>query len=1065
MDNRKISQLVRNQLPDHIRTDHPKFVTFLEKYYEWLEVDGGVLKEGDSLRYSFDIDTASDKYIDRLIENLMPYFPRGMVADKKLFLKKINEFYSRKGSEESLRFAFRAFFNEEIDVYYPKQDILKVSDGKWILPLALRVATNDVNILNIEKTLLTGEISKATALVERVVKSVDRQLGIEYNEVYISNIERYFQTGEDVRATYKNELGIDVTVKGRIVGALSEIKINPDHRGLYYVGYDATIGYNGDPVTIVGGLNPTANSPIGAVATVGETTKGSVTNINVIDGGFGFRDPKNIVESTEVDFSGGFGLSTLAQIAEAKADISLLDLSTYRTLNVTSTQIETISGNTILSIDPANNTIISNVSTYQSLNVYPISLITLTGQGGGYREKPQLDVYSFYNESLSHTLIGSSTNPVPFSIISGTSTLISGNSSVLIATTYSIEKDSLIRIQDSTGKLNDIARVVSATDDRIIIDKQFPVTATGLKVYKILKNELRNLGSLGRISIVNGGSNYSVGDTLIFTGGSGYGANGVVSEIYSSNSGIKAVNIVNHSTNAYVRGGEGYSMSALPNVTVSSANGSGAKLVATEILGDGEKVELSTSRIGAISKLRISSYGYDYINVPTISLRNMDVYISNVTPGKIFTSNTKIYQGSTNTSPTFVAYVDKHDLNSGILRLFNYSGSFSNTSTIKTDDNLVNCNVLSHVVYGDGKAKATARFENGLIRLPGIYVNTDGHISSDKYVQDSEKYHNYSYIINTSKDYNYFKQPFKEVFHPIGMKTFINKVHTDKIDFTTNTNTTIEIVKPFAYTFNISNGSNTIISTNTSINLTNYINVGDTLILTGLNRVISGTANIGQNSNNIVGTSCNYIADLNDDDLIVLSSNPNDLSNTNLVITSDTTTSRANTNDITVEFTRDFIHYCTGQYVPAHFKTFIEQKIDGRHIGDVTNKGFISIIDAYYASAYEQNMSIDSFYESWIKNKIIPYLESNIIYSAYLVNRPIAIVRYNQYFVSDTVIVNKENVLSLGSISPITANNLKIKVFYTDLVKVKNVSSSQIIVDHKMNGNSNNIPIIIRKPI
>ena len=107
---------------------------------------------------------------------------------------------------------------------------MKASDGKWVLPLALRVDTNDNNIYNIEKTLITGQTSKATALVEKVTRSVDRQLGISYVELYISNVDKSFSTGETVTAIYNNGT-TDITVTGTLIGSLSEIKIDSVNRG------------------------------------------------------------------------------------------------------------------------------------------------------------------------------------------------------------------------------------------------------------------------------------------------------------------------------------------------------------------------------------------------------------------------------------------------------------------------------------------------------------------------------------------------------------------------------------------------------------------------------------------------------------------------------------------------------------------------------------------------------------------------------------------------------------------------------------------------------------------
>ncbi len=87
------------------------------------------------------------------------------------------------------------------------------------------------------------------------------------------------------------------------------------------------------------------------------------------------------------------------------------------------------------------------------------------------------------------------------------------------------------------------------------------------------------------------------------------------------------------------------------------------------------------------------------------------------------------------------------------MRIYNYRGSFNVASRIISNDNTVSANVVAVSYYGDGKAKATAGFENGLIRYPGIYLNEDGQLSADKKLQDSKKYHNFSYVINTENDY------------------------------------------------------------------------------------------------------------------------------------------------------------------------------------------------------------------------------------------------------------------------------------------------------------------------
>ena len=426
MTNILTSKIVENQLPDFVKSEHPKFVTFIKKYYEWLESsnlfgsNGGVHKELENIRYSNDIDLSNEYYLNKLREDLTPYFPQDIVSNKRLFLKLVSQFYKSSGTQDSIKFLFRALYNEEIEIFYPKDDVIKTSDGKWFLPLALRLDTSDNNIFKIAGRLLIGQKSKATAVVEKVISSVDRQLGIAYIEAYISNIERLFETGETVYCTF-TENNTEITVYARLIGALSEIKIDPNNRGEYYRGYDplSVPVYEGDPVSIVGGLNPDPSTlfgttAVGALAYVGTTTKGSITDIQIVNGGFGFREPSE-TGTIAFDFVGGFRDQT-AGWTEAGAKLDLIDQAAGRRINVSSTTIESLSaaysnvanmagiigsGVDANTADPASNTI-NIITTYQTFNVYPMSFISLDDQiggGGGYLDLPTLETYSFYNEN------------------------------------------------------------------------------------------------------------------------------------------------------------------------------------------------------------------------------------------------------------------------------------------------------------------------------------------------------------------------------------------------------------------------------------------------------------------------------------------------------------------------------------------------------------------------------------------------------------------------------------------------------------------------------------------
>lgn len=884
MRNYSVSSLVSSQLPEFVRDEYPKFVTFLEKYYEWMESVGNPLYEADSIKYSQEIDFASDTYLNKIKQEFLPYFPENLQIDKRTFLKFISQFYATKGTPTSLKFLFRALYGEEIEIFYPKDDILKASDGKWVLPLALRIDTDDENIFNIENTIITGENSKATALVENVTRSIDRQLGISYIEIYISNVQRLFETGETVYATYNNGV-TDVTVSAKLIGSLSEIKIDPRNRGLFYRGYDPSTGYDGDPVTIVGGLNPEANTPIGAVAYVGQTTQGSVTDIYVVNGGFGFRDPINDGYNTHiVDFSDGFTGAPFG--TEARAEISLIDEDVSRTMNVSITTIELIFDETLDSVGTSGNaeiTLINSITDYQSFNVHPISFISILGSGGGYRTRPSVEVYSLYNESFDDNLVISLSN-----IVAGTNYINDFTQDL----TLSFEVGDYVRLF-LNQRYEEIKIVSLVETNRIYFSDFFPNSIEGISVFKVNRNNLSHLGSLGRIVVEDGGQDYQVGEYLIFTGGSGYGANAVVSEVHSANSGIKTVEFLQ--TDEYVIGGEGYRTNELPQISVDTVSGSNAVMYVSEICGNGEDLSLTTTRIGAISSLRVTSYGYDYVSAPQISLRNADLVLSNVTPGLVFVSNTRVYQGISNTVSSFSAFVDNFDQDTGLLRIYDYVGTINNTLLLKSDDNTVEANVVSSVFYGDGKAKATAKFENGLIRYPGIYLNTDGHLSEDKRLQDGRKYHNFSYVINTNQDYEKFKTTLNNIVHPIGTKTFVNKIYSHSDVFTSNVQNIIYKEQLLDDTFNIAYNSNNIITTNVSANLESTISIGDVLILEDLVLTLEGTANVVESSNLITGNSTNFLNQVQDGDLIYISTG-----NTEIITSVDSNTSLVTQNTIGV---------------------------------------------------------------------------------------------------------------------------------------------------------------------
>ena len=107
MAEKKISNIIEDQLPFFVRGDNPNFTHFLKAYYEWMDQANNAIEVSKSLLDYQDIDKTYDKYFEFLHRELMPTIPRSILADKKKLAKSIKDLYRARGSEQSYRLLFR----------------------------------------------------------------------------------------------------------------------------------------------------------------------------------------------------------------------------------------------------------------------------------------------------------------------------------------------------------------------------------------------------------------------------------------------------------------------------------------------------------------------------------------------------------------------------------------------------------------------------------------------------------------------------------------------------------------------------------------------------------------------------------------------------------------------------------------------------------------------------------------------------------------------------------------------------------------------------------------------
>jgi hypothetical protein len=282
------SKVFSRQLPSFIRDEYPQFVSFVKKYFEFVERTQFVNKDMHDLSYQKD---GIYVFLDALKQELAYSLPKPIV-DEEFLLQKVKELYVSKGSEESLRFLFRAFFNKEIEIFLPSSQILKPSDGTWVQEYSIFVRTilGDPFSTQGKRVSVVNQDNKVTLEVIRVNQSIGQfvsgigDLDMGYiNEIIESIIELGLVPEPVTGELTLPQLGDEYT------GDYHELIIDRNYTGKYSVGDIVYFSQNGN--IFVGYIVPT------------------ISKIEVLRGGKGFRagqviDITHDGEDGQVDGSG-----------------------------------------------------------------------------------------------------------------------------------------------------------------------------------------------------------------------------------------------------------------------------------------------------------------------------------------------------------------------------------------------------------------------------------------------------------------------------------------------------------------------------------------------------------------------------------------------------------------------------------------------------------------------------------------------------------------------------------------------------------------------------------------
>jgi hypothetical protein len=794
------SALVQNQLPEHIR-DNPEysnFHEFLQAYYQWMEQTGKVSDRSQNLLNYKDIDSTTDEFLDYFTNEFLPFFPKDTLLSKQESIKVARQLYQTKGTPASYEFLFRILFNSEFEVFNTKDAVFKASAGTWYIAKSLKLASSNRKFLGTQNLRVFGEESKSIATIESCVLSGDK------TEIFISNIERLFESGEFVRIVDSNNQDVlfdGEILRAKVVGQISQIKIDTVRRGSLY--------QPGDPVVVYGGIEDTVNG-IGASAIVRDTTKGSIQRINVVEGGFGY----SLKPNTTITILNGGG---------AKANVGSLAYflpPSYRIVNAG----QGYKINDRINYDDAAFAYVSGVSANGSITsikyVPSVNAQAIVGLTGVVVSSNALASGAIITTSSAVGNARSNVSFLPTDVIGFKSNTILSNANFFFANLASANANTRL-IDAFTFTTLETAPVFNiivengggglATIPEIEVTSTY-YTEDEFNDYEASNSDIAPLGILAPVQVIRSGGGYAVNDKIVFTGGSGAGAFANVTSV-GSNGAITGITYVFNSLDQFAKtplGGMGYKNEYLPTATVVSSNvsASGAVLSVPGILGTGATFSLVVDRVGAVTTIDVLNYGEDYESRPQVSLQVQDIVVSNVAIENLPRKGEYIYQGPTINLSSYTAVVNSvsllaPDANTQLslynLQVFNYNANPNPDLQMKIlgDDRNINLkmantafpqfrksyqyfdslgnqtiftrdyNKQGYISYGDGSAKANATFLNGLVIGDGQYLTTQGQPSSFDIMQD-KRYNNFTYLITVEKEIAKYKEVLLGLLHPLG---------------------------------------------------------------------------------------------------------------------------------------------------------------------------------------------------------------------------------------------------------------------------------------------------------
>jgi hypothetical protein len=261
-----------------------------------------------------DPDKVISNFLTKFRNEFMATLPENLNSsiDKRKLIKNIRSVYLAKGTAKANEVFFKMLFNENSETIYPKEQMLRVSDGKFDSKKILRAIASVGTPTDLIGRTITGVTSEATAIIEAV--STFNIGGVNTTEFILNEdtITGTFVADEVIRGTETDT--DDIYIKLTTTSIPSVLSIIND--GSFY--------NTDDTVTI------STTGGVGANIQINEVGLGPITDIFVGSGGNGYAIGDTVNFTFDTGGSATAKVSVVnGSIAPETGDVSEYSMNTY----------------------------------------------------------------------------------------------------------------------------------------------------------------------------------------------------------------------------------------------------------------------------------------------------------------------------------------------------------------------------------------------------------------------------------------------------------------------------------------------------------------------------------------------------------------------------------------------------------------------------------------------------------------------------------------------------------------------------------------------------------------